>query len=147
MFDMGANGAMGARKARQMISVSWSITLQVTGNQALSVTRAPLDVQAIDRIEAVIAPGDSDKPLQIQPGGLAAIRLLLVTSSSYGSHISFKVSDGASDSAAVTLDSPQLFSGGGIAIFTVAPHQLKFTNTSTDKPATVQIYVARDAAV
>jgi hypothetical protein len=92
-----------------------------------------------------LPPGDADKVLEIQPSGLAAVHLLLIKSSSYGSHLSFKASDGTTDSNAVTLDSPQLFSGGGVTLFGLAPHQLKFTNTSTDKPATVEIHVARDA--
>jgi len=104
-----------------------------------------MDVEATDRIEVLIAPGDTDKILQIQPGGLAAVQLVLIKSSSYGNHLTFKASDGTTDSAAVTLDGPQLFSGGGVALFGVAPHQLKFANSSTDKPATVEIHVARDA--
>ena len=72
--------------------------------------------------------------------------MLAIKSSSYGAHLSFKASDGTTDSTmAVTLDSPQVFSGGSMALFGVAPQQLKFTNTSTDKPANVQIIVARDA--
>jgi hypothetical protein len=130
-----------------MSSVSWSITLQVSGSPAVSVARAPIDVEATDRIEAVIAPGDTDKVLEIQPSSLSAVHLLLIKSSSYGDHITFKVSDGTGtvDSSPITLDSPQLFSGGGVAVFDRAPHQLKFTNTSTDKPAAVEIHVARDA--
>jgi hypothetical protein len=128
-----------------MISVSWSVTLQVAGSPAVSVSRVPIDVEATDRIEVLIAPGDTDKVLEIQPGGLAAVQLLLIKSSSYGSHLTFKASDGTTDSSAVRLDSPQLFSGGGVALFGIAPHHLKFTNSSTDKPATVEIHVARDA--
>jgi hypothetical protein len=128
-----------------MSSVTWSVTLQISGNPTVSVSQSPIQVQANDRIEALIAPGDTDKVLLIQPSGLAAVHLLLIKSSSYGSHLTFKAGDGTTDSKAVTLDGPQLFSGGGVALFGVAPHQLKFTNSSTDKPATVEINVARDA--
>src|SRR5437667_1901361 len=128
-----------------MISVSWVVTLQLSGSPAASVSRSPIDVEAIARIEAVIAPGDTNKILEVQPSALAAVSLLLIKSSSYGSHLTFKASDGTNDSAAVTVDGPQLFSGGGVALFGVPPHQLKFSNSSTDKPATVEIHVARDA--
>jgi hypothetical protein len=101
-----------------MSSLSWSVTVQVSGSPAISVTRAPIEVEATDPIEAVVAPGDSDKVLQIQSGGLSAIYVLLIQSSSYGTHLSFKVSDGAADSSPLVLDSPQLFSGGGVALFT-----------------------------
>jgi len=128
-----------------MPSMSWSVTLQISGSPALAVARAPVDVEAVDRIEAVIAPGDNNKVLDIQPGGLGAIHVLLIKSSSYGPHMSFKVSDGVADSNSVVLDSPQLFSGGGVALFNLAPRQLKLSNSSTDQSATVEILVARDA--
>jgi hypothetical protein len=128
-----------------MITMRWSLTLQITGSPAVAVASPPVEVEAIDRVEAVIAPGDSDKVLEIQPGASASVRLLLITSSRYGSDLSFKVSDGATDSDPVTLDSPQVFSGSAVTLFGVAPQQLKFSNTSADQPATVAIQVARDA--
>ena len=80
-----------------MASLSWMITLQVAGSPAISVAKAPFDVSAMDYVEALIAPGDSDKVLAIQPSALAAVHLLVVKSSSYGAHLSFKASDGAAD--------------------------------------------------
>jgi hypothetical protein len=77
---------------------------------AISVSRAPIDVEATDRTEVNIAPGDTDKVVEIQPSALGALHLLLIKSSSYGAHLTFKANDGAADSAAVVLDSPQLFS-------------------------------------
>jgi hypothetical protein len=129
----------------QMSSMSWSVTVQVSGNPAISVSRAPIDVEATDRTEVNIAPGDTDKVVEIQPSALGALHLLLIKSSSYGAHLSFKANDGAADSAAVVLDSPQLFSSSSIALFGLAPRRLKFTKTSTDKPAALEIHVARDA--
>jgi len=128
-----------------MATLTWSITLQVSGSSSIALSRAPVAVEATDRIEVAIAPGDSDKVVDIQPGAVAAIHVLLITSSSFGAHLSFKVSDGTTDSPAVTLDSPQIFSGGSVALFGVAPRRLKFSNTSVDKPATVDVLVARDA--
>lgn len=128
-----------------MATISLMVTLQVAGSPAISIAGLPVASEAIDKIEATIAPGDTDKVLDIQPGGLNAVQLLVVKSSSYGAHLSFKASDGATDSGKVVLDGPQLFSGGGVALLGVAPKQCKFTNTSADKPANVEIYVARDA--
>jgi len=128
-----------------MSSMSWSVTLQVSGNPAISVSRAPIEVEATDRTEVTIAPGDADKVVEIQPSALGSLHLLLIKSSSYGPHLSFKANDGAADSAAVVLDSPQIFSSSGIALFGLAPRRLKFSNTSTDKPAALEIHVARDA--
>ena len=128
-----------------MITMNWTLTLQITGSPTIATTSPAATIQAVDRIEAVIAPSDADKVLEVQPGAAAEVRLLLVKSTRYGSDLSFKVSDGTTDSDAVTLDTPQLFSGGAVALFGLAPQQLKFTNTGAD-PATVEIHVARDAA-
>lgn len=128
-----------------MATLTWSMTVLVSGSSSISISRAPIAVEATDRIEVLIAPGDTAKVVEIQPGVATAVHALLVTSTGYGSHLTFVVSDGTTDSSAVTLDSPQVFSGGSIAVFGVAPRRLKFTNSSTDKPATVEILVGRDA--
>jgi hypothetical protein len=104
-----------------------------------------MEVEATDRIEVSIQPGDTDKVIDLQPGENSAMHLLVIKSSSYGAHLSFKVGDGTTDSPSLTLDSPQIFSGGGIALFGVAPRQIKFTNTGSDKPAVVEVLAARDA--
>jgi len=128
-----------------MATLTWSITVSVSGSNPMAVSRAPVTVEATDRIEVEIAPSDANKIVDIQPGNTSALHLLLIKSSSYGAHLTFKVSDGATDSTAVTLDSPQVFSGGSVAVFGLAPRQLKFSNTSASTSANVEILVARDA--
>jgi len=127
-----------------MVSMSWSATLQVSGSPAVSVIRPPITVEAVDRIEAVIAPGEQDKAVAVQPGAIAAIHVLLVKSSLYSKNLSFKANDGATDSTAIVLDSPQLFSGGGLAAIKIAPRSLKFSNSGPDV-ATVEVIVVRNA--
>jgi hypothetical protein len=128
-----------------MITMNWTVTLQISGSPTIATASPTATIQAVDRIVAVVEPGDADKVLEVQPGAATEVHLLLVKSTRYGSDLSFKVSDGATDSDVVTLDTPQLFSGGAIALFGLAPQQLKFTNTGAD-PATVEIHVAREAA-
>ena len=128
-----------------MATLSWSLTIQVSGGAAVILSRPTMEVEATDRIEVSIQPGDADKVIDLQPGGSSAMHLLVIKSSSYGEHLSFKVGDGTTDSPPLTLDSPQVFSSGSVALFGVAPRQMKFTNTSSDKPASVEILVARDA--
>lgn len=134
-----------------MATLSWSLTVQISGSAAVTLSRPSMETEAIDRIEVEIQPGgtgDSGKIVDLQPGESSAVQLLVIKSSSYGPHLRFSVSNGvATDppSSAVILDSPQIFSGGGIALFGVAPRQLRFTNSSSDRPARVEILVARDA--
>lgn len=128
-----------------MANMSWNISVQIAGSTPVTAPAAAQPVEATDWIEVSIDPGDTDKVVDIQPGGAAAVQLLLIKSTRYGTPFSFKASDGSSDSGAVTLDGPQVFTGGGIALFAVDPHQLKFTNTSPDQSAAIAIFVARDA--
>jgi len=113
--------------------------------QPLRGPGAAQPVEATDRIEVTIDPGDTDKVVDIEPGGAASIQLRLVKSTRYGTPFSFKASDGSTDSSAVTLDGPQVYIGGSVALFGLDPHQLKFTNTSPDQSAAIAIFVARDA--
>ncbi|HUP10204.1 MAG TPA: hypothetical protein VMU47_23835 [Caldimonas sp.] len=129
-----------------MAKLNWSITLQVAGGPTISTGQSGLDIEAVDRIDVAIDAGDTDKIVQIQPGAAGAVHLLVVTSDVYGPKLSFKASDGTTDSAKVVLDAPQLYAGGASALFGTDPQQLKLTNAGTD-PAHVTVFVARDAKV
>ncbi|WP_321796825.1 hypothetical protein [Caballeronia sp. J97] len=129
-----------------MAKLQWSVTLQVTGGPTVSSGQNDLDIQAIDRIDVTIEPGDADKVVQIQPGAAGKVHLLVVTSDRYGDKLSFKASDGATDSAKVVLNAPQVYAGGATALFGTDPKELKLTNADAD-PAQVTVIVARDAQV
>jgi hypothetical protein len=129
-----------------MAKLNWSITLQVAGGPTLNTGQSGLDIEAVDRIDVTIDAGDTDKMVQIQPAAAGAVHLLVVTSDLYGPKLSFKASDGTTDSANVVLDAPQLYAGGASALFGTDPQQLKLTNAGTD-PAHVTVFVARDAKV
>ena len=102
-------------------------------------------VEATDSVVVVVAPATTDKVVDLQPGAASAIRLLVIKASTYGPDLTYKVSDGTTDSGSITLDAPQIFSGGNASLFGRDPHQLKFSNASTVNEATVQVLVARDA--
>jgi hypothetical protein len=131
-----------------MPELKWSTTVQVQGGTVLTATGDSRAVEAIDTIEVVLErKKDAVKQVvvDLQPGAATAIHLLAIKSSLYGPDITYKAANDTSDSKPVTLDAPQLFSSGNLALFDLDPHQLKFSNASTDKDATVQILVARDA--
>jgi hypothetical protein len=129
-----------------MPKLNWSIALQVTGGPTMNTGQSGLDIEAVDRIDVTIDAGDTDKVVQIQPGAAGAVHLLVVTSDVYGPTLSFKASDGTTDSAKVVLDAPQLYAGGASALFATDPRQLKLTNAGPD-PAHMTVFVARDAKV
>jgi hypothetical protein len=128
-----------------MANMSWSVSVQISKGPTVTAAGPPRTIEATDRVEVSLAPGDADKVVDLQPGDATAIRLLLIKSTRYGADLSFKASDGATDSAKVVLDGPQLFTTGGAALFGMPPQKLKLTNTSADQTADVEIFVARDA--
>jgi hypothetical protein len=133
-----------------MATMSWSISVQVAGGETLTAATAAIPVEATDRIFVTVNPGDKDKVVEIQPGTASAIQLLVVKSSRYGQDLSFKVSDGKKDSSAlavVVMDAPQVFTGGSVALFGLAPQLILLTisASASGEPADVEIFVARDA--
>ncbi len=104
-----------------MPNLSWTSNITVSGGPTFSAVRRTGPVEAYDRIEIVIEPGASGRTVEIQPGAASRIAVLAVQSSYYGADLSFTASDGATDSASITLNEPQLFAGGGIALFGLDP--------------------------
>lgn len=127
-----------------MANVNWSTSIQVAGGPTVSASQGPIQAEATERIQVSIAVGDADKIVSLQPGPASGIHILLIQSSYYGADLSFKVGDGANDSAALKLLGPQLFSGGAAVLFGRDPKLLKFTNAGAKK-ADIDIFIARDA--
>ncbi|MCW5618707.1 MAG: hypothetical protein KIS65_05795 [Nitrosomonas sp.] len=129
-----------------MANVSWSISIQVAGGPTVSAREGPIAAEATDRIEVSIAGGEVDKVVDLQPGPASGIHLLLIKSSQYGdgTEITFKVSDGVTDSPALVLAGPQFYSGGAVMLLGLDPQSLKFSNASADS-AEIEIFIARDA--
>lgn len=129
-----------------MANVSWSISIQVAGGPTVTAVEGPIAAEATDRIEVSIAAGDVDKEVNLQPGPVSGIYLLLIKSSQYGdgTEITYKVSDGTTDGAAIELAGPQFYSGGAGVHLGLDPLSLKFSNTSAH-PANIEIFIARDA--
>ena len=129
-----------------MAKLTWSITMQVAGGPTMSFGQDGLNVEAFDRIDVKIGAGDADKAVQIQPGAAGNVRVIVVASDVYSDQLSFKASDGTTDSAKVVLNAPQLYAGGAAALFATDPKQLKLSNAGT-AAANVTVFVARDAKI
>ena len=135
-----------------MTTVNLALSIQVVGGPQLAVSTTK-SVEAYDKTEVVIDPGGAsavEKLVYIQPGSAAQVSLLLIKSDLYGPEITYKASDGTTDSDAITLDEPQVMLGSGsVSLLGVAPKILKFKNThpagDAGKKATIEILVGRDA--
>lgn len=138
-----------------MKNLNASASFQIPGGPTLSAT-ASLEIEAYDRIDVTLKPGDNEKTVEIQPGAASQLRLLVIKSSLYdaGGDLTYVVSDGTNDSDPVNIDAPQIFMGGGaVGLFGVdPPKSVKFTNSltpagpsDTSKDAYIEILVGRDA--
>jgi hypothetical protein len=129
-----------------MPTLSWTTTVQMSGRPTTIVARAAAPIEANDYAGVTLAPGDADITVALQPSAAERVRLLIITSDRYGDDLTFKVSDGAGETDPITLDEPQVFAGGAIALFELDPNRVIFTNASGDEPANVDVYAYREAA-
>lgn len=127
-----------------MATLNWSITLQVAGGPTINAGLDGVEFEAVDRVDVTIDADGTEQAVEIQPGAATTVRLLVVVSDIYDAKLSFKASDGSTDSAKIVLDAPQVYAGGAVELFGTDPRQLKFKNGGTD-PAHVTVFVARDA--
>jgi hypothetical protein len=137
-----------------MTTVTFSANVQVPGGPQLGFSRS-IEVEAYDRIDVTLEPQGSGAPwvdVQIQPSAANKVLILALTSNLFDPDIAYEISDGTTDSAEIKLDQPQVFTGGAIELFTVAPKIIKFKNelampTPPDLTTTakVTIFVGRKA--
>ncbi|ASC73011.1 uncharacterized protein XM38_039730 [Halomicronema hongdechloris C2206] len=143
-----------------MANLNLTLNVRVVGGPQVSVARTKV-IEAYDKIDVVLNPGDTDISVEIQPGAATQVGFLLIKSSLYSQAdpdptITYTVSDGATDFPAVgaglELDDPHIYIGGALAVFGLAPRILRFTNAYAADPANpainramIEIFVGRDA--
>ncbi|HET9228765.1 MAG TPA: hypothetical protein VFR31_18950 [Thermoanaerobaculia bacterium] len=100
-------------------------------------------VEAYGLTEVVIPKNGTDVEIPVVPAGPGQLRVLSITSDRY-QDLKYKAKDSTgAKGTEVTLDSPQLFYAGTIALLGKTPHSLLFTNSSTTIDANVRILVGR----
>jgi hypothetical protein len=134
-----------------MATVTLSVSIQASGGPQISASR-PIAVEAYDKIEIKLDPGGnaaSEVSVQLQPSAADKVSILALSSSLYGKEITYKISDGATDSVEVELDQPQLLTGGSVKFLGTAPKIIKFKNkfpqADATKKAQIEIFVGRQA--
>lgn len=121
-------------------------SVSIAGGQTVSVSSDAIEAEATSQIDVNIEPNATEITIEIQPSPADQIHVLLISSTFYGSDLTYKFSDGTTDSSAITLDVPQSFSGTTLApIVSFDPTQLKMTMAVTGEEATISIFIARTA--
>lgn len=127
-----------------MSKVTTSVTVSVAGSKSITASSKVMEAEATGNMDIALEADDATITAELQPSAAAQIRSLLISSNYYGPELTYVFSDG-SDSTSLTLDGPHLYSAGNLAAMGVEPQQLKLTMTSAGEPATVSVFVARDA--
>jgi hypothetical protein len=131
-----------------MMSMNLAMSAQVVGGPRIAETRV-IEVGAYDLVKVTLAPPvppatATEATAEIQPGDAGDIEALLIRASQYKAGITYKVSDGSTDTAALTLEQPHLYTRGMIALFGVDPQALKLKNTLASA-VDVEVFVGRKA--
>jgi len=121
-------------------SITYSISAQVANGPEMAKS-AILGVGAYDVINATIEKGTGPITINIHPGGTGDAMLVFITSDLY-TDLTYTVD---AELTEITLDKPQLFLGGQIALLGPTCNALKFTNASTTTDANIRVLVGRSA--
>jgi hypothetical protein len=134
-----------------MATLNYSIGVQVPNGPQISVTRSR-EIEAFDKLDVQldpVGPNGADVVVALQPGTASKVVMLLIKPSTPAKELSFKVSDGANDSAELTLEEPQVFVGDSLKLFGLDPTSVKLKNVfpaaDATKKATIEIFVGRKA--
>ena len=129
-----------------MATVTTSTTVAIAGGSSVTATSPVFNAEATGEVSIGLLADDAVITAEIQPSAASQLYVLLISSSYYGPELTYVFSDGTTDSATTfTLDGPQLYSAGNLGAVGVTPTHIRFTMTSAGVPATVKVFVARDA--
>ena len=135
-----------------MARVTTTLSVAIAGGQSVSVSSGVIEAEATGQVDVDLLDDNNELTVEIQPGASSQLHVLLLSSSYYGTELTYVFSDGTTKSSPrLTLDGPQMFSAGNLgANGAKPPTQLLFKLSAlpgdlAGKGATVSIFVARDA--
>ena len=131
------------------VKVNWTLNVEVSeGPKAFQ--SETIEAEAYGKVAVDIAATET-KDVEVQPSDIGKVDFLLITSSAYGSSLTYQlynvdVTPEALAGPVILLDGPHLLVGNGaVKLLTYDPVKLRVTNGLTED-VTVEILVARDAA-
>jgi hypothetical protein len=131
------------------INISWKLNLEIQSGPNIVVTNA-VQADAFDRIEAKIPNSTAAPPVattvDVQPGAVGKIKLLLIRSNKYGDDLQYQVHDSGATKIALN-DAVFLVGAGSLDLLENAGaplDKLLVTNT-TGQDVVLEIIVGRSA--
>lgn len=124
-------------------SISLKISVQVVGGPKIEAAKT-LKVEAYEKITLAVPNDSTDVQVELQPGGVGVVKLIMITSDAYGDQLTYSPDSGTTT---IGLDQPHLFIGvGGVGVLG-SPKTLIFNNAlSTPTSAKIELLVGRDAS-
>ena len=122
--------------------INLTLKVDVVSGPSIFVSKE-ITVEAYDKIDVAIDTGESEKPVEIQPGSSSQVQMLLIKPSKCGEELTYKVHE--ANATPIVLDQEQLFLGqGAVGLLGTELDKLFFTNGFTEA-VTIEILVGRDA--
>ena len=122
--------------------INLALKVNVISGPSIFVSKQ-ITVEAYDKIEVTIGVGESDKPVEIQPGSSSQVLMLLIKPSKCEEGLTYKVHEASA--IPIVLDQEQLFLGqGAVGLLGTELDKFFFTNNLSDD-VTIEILVGRDA--
>lgn len=124
-------------------SISLTLSVQVAGGPKL-VAAKTLAVEAYEKITLTVPNDSTDVQVELQPGGVGVVKLIMITSDAYGDDLTYSPDGGTT---AIGLDQPHLFMGAGGVGVLGSPETLIFNNAlGSPSSAKIELLVGRDAS-
>jgi hypothetical protein len=125
-------------------NIAWRTSIEIPAGPILQIASG-IAVDAYDRIVVAI-PNSTNTPtdevsVDVQPGAAAKVRVLAITSTSYGDDLRMKVHD-TSQPEIVLNDALFLVGAGAVDMLGVQPDKILFLN-SLGHEVTIEILVGR----
>jgi hypothetical protein len=133
-------------------SVKWNLSVYVEDGPTLTSSEdfnaEAVDVVSIKVNKATSPTAATSSTVDVQPGELEEVKFIYIKSDLYGKvKYKFKSSGAGDPSAEVTLDKDHVLTSVQlVALFKVSPNKIIFTNSDVEKPANIQVVVARKAS-
>jgi hypothetical protein len=124
-------------------TINWSFSVAAGKGPRVYGSDA-VEVDAYDKVSKVLAAGDKNIDVQLQPAKAAGkVHVLVIAASTFDAGLKFSADDGTTD---FSLDGPVVLIGSGaVALLAQAPQTLRLSN-NTASDVTVDILVGRDSA-
>jgi hypothetical protein len=128
-------------------SIKLTLSVQVTGGPKM-VAAKTLEVEAYEKITLEVPNDSIDVQVELQPGGVGEVKLIMITSDTYGDELTYRPDGGTTT---IVLDQPHLFIGAGGVGVLGSPETLIFNNDLPDPSsgpfsAKIEMLVGRDAS-